>query len=308
MGLAVDMLGNETGEVARLGLPGAVVRGRLPRVPGEILVSDKLAQDLDAAVGDTATFIGVTAGGGMAVRNFVLAGTLRFGVSMMDRNLMLADLADIQYALDMEDGVGEILGLLPNQIFDRKAADAVVADFEIPYRNTEDEYAPTMITFRDQHGMGEMMDFARIELLIIVSLFIFVMSIVLWNSGLMSGLRRYGEMGVRLAMGEGKGRVYRSLAYESLAIGAAASVIGAACGMGVCYYLQEVGLDITQWLRGGGAELNIAIADVIRTRVTPEGFFVGFIPGLLSTVLGALASGIGIFKRQTSTLFKELEV
>jgi putative ABC transport system permease protein len=36
-------------------------------------------------------------------------------------------------------------------------------------------------------------------------------------------------------------------------------------------------------------------------------FFIGFIPGLLATILGTSISGIGIYKRQTSQLFKELE-
>jgi len=307
MGLALDMLGNETGELERLGLRTALVQGRLPGAAGEILISENLAQDLDATVGDMATLIGVTANGGMAIQNFVLVGTIRFGVNMMDRNLMLADISDMQYALDMEDGAGEILGLLPGQVYDRATADGIARRFNAEHPSVDDDYAPSMITFRDQHGMGEMMDFVKIELLIIVFFFIFVMSIVLWNSGLMSGLRRYGEMGVRLAMGEGRGQVYRSLIYESVAIGIAASIIGTGIGMGVCYYMQEVGLDWTRWMRGGGAQLNIAIADIIRAKVTLEGFLIGFIPGLLSTVLGTLISGLGVFRRQTSTLFKELE-
>ena len=308
MGLALDMLVDETGERERMGLSAALVRGRLPEMSGEILISEKLAQDLDAVLGEAATLISATANGGMAIHTLALVGTTRFGVNLMDRNLMLADITDIQYALDMEDGVGEILGLLPRQVFHRRTADAVAAGFNALYDAVEDEYAPTMITFRDQHGMGEMMDFIKIELLVIVFFFVFVMSIVLWNSGLMSGLRRYGEMGVRLAMGEGRGRVYRSLVYESIAIGIAASLIGTGIGMAICYYLQEVGIDMTRWLRGGGAQMNIALADIMRARVTPEGFLIGFIPGLLSTVFGTLMSGLGILKRQTSTLFKELEV
>jgi len=45
----------------------------------------------------------------------------------------------------------------------------------------------------------------------------------------------------------------------------------------------------------------------IRARITPPDFYIGFIPGLISTVLGTALSGIGIYRRQTSMLFKELE-
>jgi putative ABC transport system permease protein len=46
---------------------------------------------------------------------------------------------------------------------------------------------------------------------------------------------------------------------------------------------------------------------VFHTRITTTAFFIGFIPGLLSTVVGTMLSGIGIYKRKTAQLFKELE-
>jgi putative ABC transport system permease protein len=45
----------------------------------------------------------------------------------------------------------------------------------------------------------------------------------------------------------------------------------------------------------------------IRARITPADYYLGFIPGLISTVIGTMLSGIGIYKRQTAKLFKELE-
>jgi putative ABC transport system permease protein len=46
---------------------------------------------------------------------------------------------------------------------------------------------------------------------------------------------------------------------------------------------------------------------VFRARITPETWYIGFVPGFLSTQLGALLAGIGIYRRQTAQLFKELE-
>jgi len=307
MGIALDLFNPDSGERERLDLEPSLTRGRLPQSPGEIVISERFAKDLGVTINEMATLISVTSRGSMAIENFTIVGTMRFGVGMMDRRLMLADISDIQYVLDMEDGAGEILGFFPNMIWDRPTADRITEDFNRSLQNTNDEYAPQMITFRDQQGMGELMDFLKIEMFIIAFFFLFVMSIVLWNSGLMSGLRRYGEMGVRLALGEGNGHVYRSLIYESVSIGIGASIIGTAIGLGVCYYVQEVGINFSRLFPGGGAQLNIAIADVMRARVTPEGLYVGFIPGLCSTVIGTMISGMGIFKRQTSTLFKELE-
>jgi len=50
------------------------------------------------------------------------------------------------------------------------------------------------------------------------------------------------------------------------------------------------------------------VPSVIYSKITPDLFYIGFIPGLLAMVLGSTLAGIGIFKRQTAQLFKELEV
>jgi putative ABC transport system permease protein len=52
---------------------------------------------------------------------------------------------------------------------------------------------------------------------------------------------------------------------------------------------------------------GVLMANVIRARITPESYYVGFIPGLMATLVGTAVSGIGIFRRQTAQLFKELE-
>ena len=46
---------------------------------------------------------------------------------------------------------------------------------------------------------------------------------------------------------------------------------------------------------------------VFRAQITNATWYIGFIPGLVSTQLGTMLAGIGIYKRQTAQLFKELE-
>ena len=52
---------------------------------------------------------------------------------------------------------------------------------------------------------------------------------------------------------------------------------------------------------------SIMMPTIIRANINPVDYYIGFIPGLISTVIGTALSGIGIFKRQTARLFKELE-
>ena len=157
--------------------------------------------------------------GEMAVRNFVVAGTVRFGITAMDRGAVLADIADIQDALDMKDAAGEVLGFFRDSVYRDKEAAALAAAFNAAHRGDAGDFAPKMVTLREQGGLAQLLDLATSVYSAMLVVFILVMSIVLWNSGLMGSLRRYGEFGIRLALGEDKGRLYRSLIAEGLAVG-----------------------------------------------------------------------------------------
>jgi putative ABC transport system permease protein len=52
---------------------------------------------------------------------------------------------------------------------------------------------------------------------------------------------------------------------------------------------------------------SIMIPSVMRAHITLTTYYIGFVPGILSTVIGASLAGIGVYKRQTANLFKELE-
>jgi len=303
-GLAVDLLSEESPERAMLNLENAVKRGRLPEKQGEILISDDFARRLDIQPGQTATLIGSTMYGNMATANFTVVGMIHFGITALDRGTMVADLADIQLALDMEDAAGEILVFFNDFVYQEDEAERIAETFNTKYSDEEDEFSPVMSTFRSQGGMADYMALVNTMMGVMVFSFIAVMSIVLWNAGLMGSLRRYGEIGVRLALGEDKGHLYRSLITESLMIGVIGSILGTALGLAFAFYLQIKGINLGNMMQSASMVIN----DVVRAKVTPVSYVIGFIPGLIATFLGTSISGLGIYKRQTSQLMKELEV
>jgi putative ABC transport system permease protein len=139
---------------------------------------------------------------------------------------------------------------------------------------------------------------------VIIAIFVLAMSIVLWNAGLMGSLRRYGEIGVRLAIGEDNGHIYKTLILESVMIGFFGSALGTLAGAGVAYLMQVYGLDLGFLFKNSA----LMIPSVYHAQVTFGSFVIGFAPGIISTVLGAAFAGIGIYRRRTAQLFKELEV
>jgi putative ABC transport system permease protein len=303
-GIALDLLGQDSRERERFNLDKSIQKGHLPEKKGDILIPASMAKSLDVRIGDTATLISSSARGGMALHNFRIAGTVKFGVPALDRNTMIADIGDVRSALDMESGSGEILGYFENELYHSENAHEIKEKFNKKYSNSEDEFSPVMLTLEDQNNLGELLRISKLELYIIVGVFLFVVSLILWNSGLMSGIRRYGEIGVRMAIGESKAQVYKEMLIESVVIGFVGSVIGIAIGILGSYYLQEIGIDVSGMMK----ESTILMSPVLRAQVTTEAYFIGFIPGLLANFLGTAVAGIGIFKRDTSQLFREMEM
>ncbi len=301
-GWGIDLLSPNSLEAERLNIPKSMVSGRIPQRPGEILLSEQFAQNLKVGPGDAVTLVGSTMLGGMSLYNFTVAGTVSFGSNAIDRGAFIADLQDVRMALDMNDAAGEILGYFRTGVFDKELASGMVSGY-MAKADTTDEFAPIMVSLRDQNGLSAMVDYMDYMIGIGIFIFIMAMSIVLWNAGLLGGLRRYGEVGVRLAMGESKGHVYRSLLWESVLIGTAGSVMGTALGLILAFWLQKTGIDISGMMKSS----SMMLPSVFRTVVTPATFYVGFVPGLFATVIGTALAGIGIYKRKTAQLFKELQ-
>jgi len=306
MGIAIDMFSGNDAEIARLNLKKSLVKGALPSEKGEILLSDYFSEKLNVNPGDMVTLIGSTMNGGMAISNFRIAGTVRFGTTALDRGTLIADIGDIQQALEMQDAVGEFLGFISEGYYDDEVAQASLTRFNHSFTGSDDEYAPKMISLRDERGMESLIFMAENMGFIITLIFMVAMSLVLWNAGLLGGLRRYGEMGVRLAIGESKGHVYFTMIYEAVMIGVAGTILGTATGLLFAFLLQKYGLDIGIFTKGASSA-SVMMPDVIRARITPADYYIGFMPGVISTVAGTALAGIGIFKRKTSQLFKELE-
>ncbi len=300
IGFGVDLF-TDSYERDLLNLKEALSTGNLPTRLGEILISQEVAEKLGININDKVTIIGSTMHGSMAMQNFTVSGMVRFGIQVMDRGAVIVDIADVRLFLDMEDSASEILGFLPK--YDEDTTFEIAAAFNEIYTNEDDEFSEIMLPLRTQGQMEFLLATMDQRMGIFIFIFIFVMSLVLWNSGLMNGIRRYGEIGVRLAIGESKGHIYRSLILESFLIGIAATVIGTAIGLVFSYFLQYYGIDVSSMLK----DSKVIMSSTMKAQVTPASYFIGFFPGVIASVIGSLFSGIGIYKRNTAQLFKELE-
>ena len=304
IGLGLSILGEDKGEIERLSIQKSIVRGSMPENPNEILLSEVFSKKLKIKPGDEVTFFGSTMEGSMVFESFVMSGTVMFGNPVLDRSTFIVDFKKTQMILDMENGSSELLAYFKTDFYDDKTALKIESNFNKKYLKSEDEFAPIILSLRNQNDLGATLDLVDSFSFIFISIFVIAMSLVLWNTGLIGGLRRYQEFGIRLALGESKKHVYSLLIIESIIIGFIGSTFGTGLGFILCYYMQETGIDISEALTNS----VVIIPSVLKAKVSSNLLYLGYIPGLISIVFGTALAGRGIFKRNTSKLFKELEV
>ncbi len=297
-GAGIRLIGSDE-EIERMDLRARLFAGRFPEHRGEVLISNELFKKMKLRLGDEVTLISSSMYGDMAMYNFTVCGTLHFGIAALDKGMVYADIEDVRNALYMDDAAGEVLGFFPGN-YDEKRALQLQEAFAPD--GSGDEFSLVLTPMSKASGMDFLILYSRYAGFIIIFIFVFAMSIVLWNAGLLGGLRRYGEFGLRLAIGESKREAYGSLVGEAVLIGLVGSVAGTAIGLVFAYLMQEFGLNAGDMIK----DSTLMLPTVFRAQITPMTYVIGFIPGVLSTVIGAMLAGIGIYKRQTAQLFKEL--
>ena len=287
-----------------MNLDKALVQGRMPESDSEILLSENALKRLQLKLGDSILLFGSDMDGALSSASFRICGTLSFGTQSLDRGAVIVNLNAARQMLNMEGGAAEVLGFFKSGEYNRELATNLKADFDKRFSNPDDEFSPVMLTMEDQNNMGYIMAMLDRMMGIFSAVFIIILGIVLWNSGLMNGIRRYGEFGVRLAVGESKLHIYHTLILEAVCIGVIGSGIGVILGYLLSAYFNLYGMDASVFSRNS----TLLSEDMIYTSIDLPTAMSGFIPGILSTVLGAALAGMAVFKRQTSLLFKELEV
>ncbi len=303
-GLAINLNTEQSSEINRLHIKEAIVKGKLPNTKEEILLGDALFERLSLKIGDKVTYLGTTMNGSMTSYNFRVAGTLHFGNTVMDNSSILIDIKEAQVMLDMEDAASELLGYFKKGAYNDLKATNIAANFNAAFSESKDAFAPIMETLKNQNNLAAYIDYTDLYAGLFIMLFVIAMSVVLWNTGLLGGLRRFQEFGVRLALGESKNHLYKSLLIEAFLIGIIGSVIGTVIGVGMTVYLQVYGIDISPYLK----KTSMMVPSIVRAKFTIDLLYIGFIPGVLAIMLGNILSGMVIYKRKTAELFKELEV
>ena len=204
-----------------------IVQGRFEVGASQILIGNRLAQDLGLRVGDKLRVQG--ASGGSQV--FDIAGIFSLGVRDLDQRYLYMGLKPAQALLGLPGGVTEI-DLTVHDIFDAESIAARIS------RLTGLKSESWMTT------NGQLLNALRSQSLSSGLIRFFVaLSVAFGIASVLavSVVQRTREIGILRAMGATRRRILAVFLLEGAAVGFAGSVLGSAAGVGMVWVFNNYG-------------------------------------------------------------------
>ncbi len=252
-------------------------------VEGEYLVNDEnvvigesLASRLNIKLHDKVVLSSVAADGAPASESYTVNALFCTGFSSYDGTMVFLPLQHAQELLTM-DGVTEIVVIVDTP----EEVKTITADIEetlhsngLPLEALHwEQLSPELAQFAE---MEKSMSFLFLSIVIIVA------AIGILNTMLMAVYERVKEVGVMAAFGYKPRTILGLFVLEGLIIGVMGAAIGCILGLGINYYLSQVGIDFA------GADVVEFMETHIYPRLSVSDVVYPFVFAVLVTLLAAV--------------------
>jgi putative ABC transport system permease protein len=266
-------------EEAVLGLSQKMVSGRvLSAGTSETVVGAGLAKEQELKIGDTLTVITQTAHGSLSGLNLKVTGIFSLGVASVDNRTFYLSLDQAQQLLDMNGRVTEIFILIKDPDRAVQAATEIVRTLPPGL---------TAVPWQANGFLFYMMTIIKNLYGAIYAFILLLASFTILNTMFMAVMERTQEIGMMKALGMKEGEIGRLITLEALILGTLASLVGAAGGTLLAYYVSTAGIDYTAAFKQI-RDIEIPLAYVYRGEFSWLTIFVGFLLGVLFTVLASI--------------------
>ncbi len=251
--------------------------------PSPVLIGYRLAERLNADIGDKIVLMVQSADGSLTSELFRLKGIFRMGAVELDSSFAIITLKNARRLALLGERVTEIAVMLnrPEDVLpfaERLKKRLSPSGYEV---FTWDELMP---------ALQEMIELDNIFMYIILLVVLVVVSLGILNTMLMSIMERIREFGIMMAMGTTPGRVVLLVMLESFFIGLLGVILGAGIGIGINRMISIKGFDLSRW--GGAVEFFAILDPVIYPETDPRNVLwscgIVFLTALMVSVYPAL--------------------
>jgi putative ABC transport system permease protein len=214
-----------------------IVEGKFitPDTPGDIVIGERLMQNLRIAVGDTVVIIAQGSDGSMGNMKYRIGGALRFGAEEVDMITVLMHIEDVQELVVMYDNVN----VVAIEIDDLRAVQRVRDRLQ---RAIEEEEAAllTVLTWEEvMPDLKEAMEFDKIGGWLFYVLLVIIVAFGILNTLMMSITERFREFGVILAIGMKQRTLIALVVFETILLVFVGLIVANIAGYGVNFYFYH---------------------------------------------------------------------
>jgi len=212
--------------------------------PHGVVIGKKLARLLDVSLDDELIFIGQTTDGYMANDSFHVRGILKSIAADIDRSSVLLSNSMLRELISFpEQGAHQIV--------------VMRADRKQNLTEARDEVSALVKSDLEVMSWRQLMpiisrflETAQVQTLIMLLFTYIAVASVVLNAMLMSVFERVHEFGIMKAIGVRPWQIIQLVYAETLIQTVIASIAGLILGLGLSWYLQQYGLDMTSMAEG----------------------------------------------------------
>ncbi len=267
-----------------------------PTRPPALLLGDKLARKLQAKPGTIVSLMAQDLDHNPVDVDFRVVGILHTGDRALDSVRAVANLADVQRMLGLGDRAHELAIRLRNPEQASSVAHALASEplFKGLDVKTWSKLRPDVVAMvQTNSAMTALM----------VAIIFAIAAIGVADAILMAVFERHRELGMLKAVGMRPASIVVMVTTETFLLGLAASLAGAALGIGIDLFLAHHGIPL-----GGLSSTTLAgatIPPVLHATMTPEGVLLPLVMMIVMALLAALWPAVVAARTQPVVAMRE---
>lgn len=240
--------------------------------PADIYIGTDLAESLGVSPGERVVLTVSPVGDSRpASAAFVVRGIFKSGVRELDGGAVQIPLGEAQALLGLGDSVTQVGVLLSNERHTDATAASLVAAISTESLLAEGDGAVEVLSWKVAlRELYEALVIDDMSLYLMMAIIFVIVGIGIFNTVLMSVAERTRELGVMMAVGTSRRRVFSIIFMESLVLAVVSAALGLAIGLGIHALVAHYGIDVGAIAGGEDYEFaGIAFSGRIYSTLTP---------------------------------------
>jgi ABC-type lipoprotein release transport system permease subunit len=206
-----------------------------------VLIGERLAEKLKVKIKSKVVLTFQDSGGNITAGRFRVAGILHTASLAINESSAYVRRDDLNQLLNMEGAVHEIAYTTKPGTDDEMLAGQMREMFPGQLTESWRELSPDLVMMEAWMG-------ATLKILIVIIMMALAFGIV--NTMLMAVLERIHELGVLMALGMKRSRVFLMIMLETIMLSLLGGPLGLAAGYATVSYLGKTGIDLTNYSEG----------------------------------------------------------